>query len=489
VSRPRTPHQQPAEPGHALGRLLVGASAQSPAGASAGAGAGSGREQPDDDAVLLALLDGGLSAAEEAAVLAAVDADPALARRLDALIEHGELSGLGAPAGLAGLAGLAVPPGRLPDGSPSLAPGSALGADAAALTAAILAQTVPGAATARDLEATALFAMVAGDGEALPGDASPQTSAARLTDSLLAGLADDDVPLLLGASEAAAVATAAAAARVDLAAMPDRVAAAAGQSERAWALATGAVDGALDAAEVDEFLGLCAAEGNSTGMGESLDGASGHIALSALNDVEAAAPAVAAFAEALRVARDSAAFGRHAARAGDAALAAIATLEANAARGTASAAAASHPAHGRAAVAPPAPSLWQRLGSLLGGLSANSLVPAGAAAAAVAVFLALSGPDAGSGSDGASGDGRVADASTLAARKDEVVRFLIDALTPVALDDNAAAPTAELAVIADNSADVEAIDAASTTLVFATASSNITVIWVSDTDRLAEQGT
>ena len=52
-------------------------------------------------------------------------------------------------------------------------------------------------------------------------------------------------------------------------------------------------------------------------------------------------------------------------------------------------------------------------------------------------------------------------------------------------------PDGNLPVIADNGADVETLDAAGTTMVFQTAESNITVIWVAglDDDSAEEQGT
>ena len=73
----------------------------------------------------------------------------------------------------------------------------------------------------------------------------------------------------------------------------------------------------------------------------------------------------------------------------------------------------------------------------------------------------------------------------------EMQRALYDALEPIVLAHNNVGAEQDLPVIADNTADVEAIDATGTTMVFETAASNITVIWVAglDEDERGEQGT
>ena len=68
------------------------------------------------------------------------------------------------------------------------------------------------------------------------------------------------------------------------------------------------------------------------------------------------------------------------------------------------------------------------------------------------------------------------------------------ALGPVVLAQNTTLASAEpMPVLGDNDADVEAIDATGTTMVFQTAESNITVIWVAGLDEdgpdSGEQGT
>jgi hypothetical protein len=74
----------------------------------------------------------------------------------------------------------------------------------------------------------------------------------------------------------------------------------------------------------------------------------------------------------------------------------------------------------------------------------------------------------------------------------EVQSSLMAALEPVILATGLQPDGgAELPVIEDNTADVEAIDATGTTMVFETAASNITVIWVAglDDEEPGEQGT
>ena len=76
----------------------------------------------------------------------------------------------------------------------------------------------------------------------------------------------------------------------------------------------------------------------------------------------------------------------------------------------------------------------------------------------------------------------------------EVQQALRDALEPVILSHNPVVTNAEVQpLLSDNSADVEAIDATGTTMVFQTAESNITVIWLAGLDDdvvdAGEQGT
>ena len=99
---------------------------------------------------------------------------------------------------------------------------------------------------------------------------------------------------------------------------------------------------------------------------------------------------------------------------------------------------------------------------------APARVPLAFAAAAAAFFFVVGGP------------APVEHPTDGVATRDELVREL----APQVLAEGPA--PGDLPLLADNSADVEAIDATNTTVVFSTDSSNITVIWVASDD---EQGT
>ena len=118
----------------------------------------------------------------------------------------------------------------------------------------------------------------------------------------------------------------------------------------------------------------------------------------------------------------------------------------------------------------PAPSLFARLGALF----AATRAPLAFAGAAFALFFVV---------------GRSAETVTTPSN-DDVRRDILAAWERVVDDDSQGSDIAraygDLPLLADNSADVEAIDSAGTTVVFATESSNITVIWV---DVEAEEGT
>ena len=133
-----------------------------------------------------------------------------------------------------------------------------------------------------------------------------------------------------------------------------------------------------------------------------------------------------------------------------------------------------------------APSLWARLRGVFGG----GWVPALAATAAVLGVVVFRDGPAVKPTDPVT----VATADTATRTRDELTKSFVDALGPVALASNTALPDAEeLPVLADNGADVESIDAAGNTVVFQTAESNITVIWVAGLDEDSgapqEQGT
>jgi hypothetical protein len=266
--------------------------------------------------------------------------------------------------------------------------------------------------------------------------------------------------------------------QAELARVPDHVGARVARTERAWSLAAGAADGALEAAEVEELAGLCG------GDGELLAAFEGAVAARQPGGADhAAAEALLAFAESEEV-------HRCADRAGAAALQVIA---AEAAQTTQATPAQVNPS-GRADPVL-APSVWARLRGVFGG----GWVPALAATAAVlgvVVFrddptvqpeqpVPVATADTDTDTDTDTGATRT---------RDELTKSFVDALGPVALASNTALPDAEdLPVLADNGADVESIDAAGNTVVFQTAESNITVIWVAglneDSTAAQEQGT
>jgi len=239
-----------------------------------------------------------------------------------------------------------------------------------------------------------------------------------------------------------------------LAHLPDLIGARVERTERSRALAAAAADGALSANETDELISLVGADVDVLDTLQQGIAARVHVA-----------GADRAVGEALQAFSTSPQVARLAERAGAAALQAIAATAENDAR-----AAAPRPAATTTSV-----SLWARVRLVF----TQGFVPlADASAAAVAFFAIGSGEPQVAGPEGG---GRLA----------EVQRALYEALEPVVLAHNNVAAEDELPVIADNTADVEAIDATGTTMVFETAASNITVIWVAglDEDERGEQGT
>ncbi|MCC7112518.1 MAG: zf-HC2 domain-containing protein [Deltaproteobacteria bacterium] len=353
---------------------------------------------PDRDTLLMMLsayLDGELSAAEEVVVQEALERDPELLLAFEAL-------------------------------SRARLPGAALGGDAAAaLTASILAATsgeVP--ATAAGVQQLASLAM---DG-ALDEAHTRQLDRTLAEHPTLAPLAEGLVATTEAVQVAARAVGEAAAAKGLLQPVPERVERAVAAADRAGALVSGALDGALSA---DEAAELAAA----------LPGA-----------VELVAPLAAArhAGEALAAAAQSPVFQKAAQRAGEAALHVLAAEAARAA-----------PAAPSTPRAVEHPGLLARLRRVLGGLT----VPLGFAASAAALFFVLREPGSAS--------------SDLAARE-AAKKALFDALAPTVVADSVDLAAADLPLLADNSADVEAIDATGTTMVFATEQSNITVIWIAD---------
>lgn len=244
--------------------------------------------------------------------------------------------------------------------------------------------------------------------------------------------------------------------------LPDLIGARVEATERGFALSAAAADGALDDADERELLGLVASDADLLDTLQQ--------AVAARVDVAGAdrgiGEALAAFSASPQVAR-------LAERAGAAALQAIAAEQENARR-------AARPAAGvqttQTTVTTTTTTLWARVRQVF----FDGLVPLAAAGAAAAAFFFIG-----------TGEPQVATpagGSQLA----EVQRALMAALEPVILASGLqASDVAELPVIEDNTADVEAIDATGTTMVFQTAASNITVIWVAglDDEEPGEQGT
>lgn len=204
--------------------------------------------------------------------------------------------------------------------------------------------------------------------------------------------------------------------------------------ERAFVLASGALDDELAPAEWAELQAAYAVD-----RGDLVD--------------------VAGFAhlgEGLRAASSSPAFLPYAQRAGAAALQALAAVALQSA--TASSGAPAKAAGTRAVVV--TEPLWARVWRAV----SSARTPLGFAMAAGALFFVLSGP-------------APVVAVANAPDRDAGRRALMTALaaTPALTD---APVTGDLPLLADNSADVEALDATDTTVVFSTEGSNITVIWV-----------
>lgn len=366
--------------------------------------------QPDRDALLMlisAYLDGELSAADELRVQDALGRDGELLAAFEAM-------------------------------SAARLPGAVLAAeDAEALTASVLAAT--GGAVPATGAGAAQLASLAVDGALDDAGARRLDLLLQERPSLAGGVLS-----LVASSEAVQVAARAAgelptserALQENAARVGEAVAAA----ERLGALASGALDGALSAAEDAELAG----------------------ALPLASDAVLGLHAARHAGEALASATAAAPFAAAAKKAGEAALHVIA-VEARQAAARAPAAPASTSPATRVPGSTARPGLLARLRQALGGLSA----PLAFAATAATLFFVLREPGSAS--------------SDLAAREASK-KALFDLLAPQVIADSLdlASAAGELPLLADNAADVEAIDATSTTMVFATEQSNITVIWVAD---------
>lgn len=309
-------------------------------------------------------------------------------------------------------------------------------AEAQGLTAAVLAEAAPHEVP----EATAGVERLA---QLALDDALPPGGAERLEQLLAAngGAWAMDVAGLAASVEATRVASAAVAAVPQMAArlqdVAERVDAHRAATERLGLLASGAADDALTASESAELHGLLSSSADP-------------------DEVPAIAGARHA-GEALRAAAVSPAFAGLAARAGTAALH---VLEAEAAQKTAPA---------RTLQEGRRPSWLARFFEVL----AVARAPLALAGAAAAVFFLVQSP-------------RGAESGT-GANNEDAQRELYATLAQRMLADVPAEPV-DLPLLADNRADVEAIDGTSTTVVFSTESSGITVIWLAGTEE-EEQGT
>jgi hypothetical protein len=225
-----------------------------------------------------------------------------------------------------------------------------------------------------------------------------------------------------------------------LRALPEQVSTAVAASERFGLLLSACLDDALVPEEAHELDALVAVHAD---------------------DVVLGAAAVHA-GEALRAAAASPAFAGRARKAGDAALHAIeatSAIERSAAEGRART--------GAAAAKRDVPSPWARLGTAW----RVARAPLVLAFAACALFFVVS-REAPAARGDRSSENSIAAAST--------TKALLDAMEAVVLAE--APASGDLPLLEDNTADVEAIDAAGDTMVFATESSKITVIWLSSTD-------
>lgn len=403
-------------------------------------------------AMLSALLDGELSPDEEAVVHEALERDEGLVAELEAL------------------------------SAVRLSSSAALRADEAdTLLAGIMGAVAPAAVPSSE-EGTLTLAQLAMD-DALDDAAvselerrleQPGASAHRVAvEGLLAS-----AELVHAGARAPADTPAVAAA---LSVVAGRVEARLADDERLGVLASSWSDDALardEAAELDGLWGRLAAEGAEPWRHTRAIKSAEHVG------------------EALRAAAESPVFASLAARAGGAAMQAI-EAERAAERGTARAGRA---AEARAPLEASAPSfvevIWRAL--------ATVRAPLAWAGAAAALFVALRGPvpasDTASGIDGdgslAAAAGSMRTTTTTAVTTGapsptrasaEAERALMDELAR-ALPPEVPAATTDLPILADNSAVVEALDATATTVVFATETSNITIIWIAEDDS-TEQGT
>lgn len=400
-------------------------------------------QDPTTLALLSAFLDGELGATEERSLVTRLEQDPALQDALDALAEQ--------------MATTHRVVAELGNDLVGDLDGDLLGAVLAGLPANAVAATPEGAAVLAQLVADGESSAAHDDRlEAFLGGADRDAGVNATIDVLTC------IAVARAATNAPASVVSAALAR-----LPEQVLAHVERSERGYALAAAAADGALDESETNELLHLVDDDVELFGLLRS-----------AVGDRVNVAGADRAIAEALAAVPLSPSLARLAERAGAAAMQVIAADAARAATTTKSPT--TEATSSRAVEAAQATSLWARVRLAF----SQGLVPLAAASAAAIAFVVISSltPDAA---------GPVAGPVSQLV---EVQQALRDALEPVILSHNPVVTDAEVQpLLSDNSADVEAIDATGTTMVFQTAESNITVIWLAGLDDdvvdAGEQGT
>jgi hypothetical protein len=386
----------------------------------------------DEDTLvsLSALLDGELDLAHEQALLARLEREPALQEALAELAELQQITHrvIG----------------------PRLEESDVLEAVLAAL---------PAEATSGAAGAAALASLVA-DHEATPAQAARLEALARGGDAaaVIESLATIEATRTIAARPGAACSPA-------LARVGEEIASSVAQLERGRALAAAAADGALDEDEVAELSALVRHDDAlvstlSAAVSARLDVAGADRAIGEALQAFAAAPSVVRLAE----------------RAGSAAVQALAASDRAASdRAASDRAAAPSSTNTKTSSTVVAVSWWSAVRQAL---IAGALPVAGAAAAALAFVII-------------GGDAARIDSETRLARLHEAQSALMAVLEPVALTGGMVSESTSLPVLKDNAADVQAIDAAGTTMVFETEASHITVIWVAglDDDTAGEQGT
>ncbi len=397
----------------------------------------------DELALLSAFLDGELSAREEADLLETLSQRPDLQDALDDLAEQ--------------IAGTVHLRGALVDEE-------ADGNIGALIAARVMAELDPQALPA-DVEAAETLAQLCRDGAATPAQQrrleqlldTPSPMQADLADAVASFVAAADV------ARAAVSVDAAPSFAGSLQSLPDHVLAKVERTERGWALSAAAVDGELGAAEVNELAGLCGAD----------DGIFAELSLQSCHALHVG--------EALRAAADSPQFMRLAERAGAAALQAIGAVQLQQSQQQTRSVTTSSMTSSMTS-STTGPSLLERLRGLMGSAFGGAAPLLGATAALFAFVII---------GKGTTPSPSLPDPALAANAFAALQQAFVDAGEPIVMADNRAVPNTELAVIGDNSADVEAIDATGTTMVFSTAESNITVIWVAELDDETdkEQGT